>query len=118
MRGITVSHLERYGAYRQEDPPEAWMMLKDPEHLQILLEKSGFQEGQVVRKSTGYALQAAEDWWGFVWGNGRWQKELRRLPSESLERLRTEIINEIRGLRTSEGIWLDASALIGIGTRE
>lgn len=117
MRGITLAHLGRYGVAHPQISREPWMALNDPEHLHLLMEKGGLQKRRVVRKSTGYTLKAAEEWWGFVWGNGRWQKELRQLPPATLQRLRSEILAEVDNLKTGEGIWLDASALIGIGVR-
>jgi len=71
----------------------------------------------VVRKSTGYPLQDAEEWWAFVCGQASWQKAFRQLPQASLGSLWREILQEVDGLRTSEGICFDASALIGIGVR-
>lgn len=117
MRKMTWARLEQYGISRPPAPPEPWMVLMEPEHLSVLLENGGFRAGRVVRKPAGYALETAEEWWGFVWGNGRWQRELRQLPPESLARLKAEILNDIETLRTSNGIWLDSSALFGVGVK-
>lgn len=45
-----------------ETPPEAWMALKEPEHLVTLLEKAGFSEGRVVREDIGYYIGRCVIW--------------------------------------------------------
>lgn len=117
MRNLTLARLEQYGIPRPPAPPEPWMALTEPEHLLVLLEKSGFREGRVVPNPAGYALETPDEWWGFVWGNGRWQRPLRQLPPESLARLRSDLLNDIETLRTGKGIWLDSSALFGVGVK-
>jgi len=111
----TVARLDQYGVPRPPDPPEAWMALNEPKHLMTLLEKARFRKRRVVREAIGYFI-TPEDWWGFVWGSG-WQRHLRKLPEDSLERFRAEILKDIGRLTTDQGIWQDASALIGIGLR-
>lgn len=91
------------------------MALKEPEHLLNLLEKGGFREGRVVREAAGYFI-TPEDWWRLMWGSG-WRRHLARLSAESLERLRDETLEEIGRLRNDRGIWVESSALIGIGVR-
>jgi len=107
--------LEHYGIPRPPVPPEPWLVLKEPEHLLILMEKGGFQEGRVVREEAGHFI-TPEDWWQLMWGSG-WRRYLNPLSAESLERFRNETLEEIGRLRTDKGIWLDASAHIGIGVR-
>ncbi len=116
MSEMSRARLERYGIPPAPAPPELWMALKEPEHLLVLLEKGGFREGRVVREPTGYAIEP-EDRWTILWGSPS-RAALSRLSPEALERFRIETLEEITHLRTEAGIWLDASALIGVGVRE
>ena len=45
-----------------EPLPEAWMALKEPEHLVIPWEKAGFREGRVVREDIGYYIGRCVIW--------------------------------------------------------
>lgn len=117
MRKMTWARLSQYGISAPPAPPEPWMVLTKPEHLLVLLEKGGFREGRVVRTPAGYTLETAEEWWGFVWGNGRWQRELRQLSAGTLGQLKAQLLDDIETLRTSNGIWVDSSALFGLGVK-
>jgi SAM-dependent methyltransferase len=114
---ITASRFGQYGIVRPSPPAASRMTLREPKHLLILLDEGGFRQGRVVRNPAGHALSTADEWWDFVWGNGHWQKELSRLEPETLMRLRTELLADIESLRTGDGIWLDTSALFGIGLK-
>jgi len=109
------ARLDRYGIPRPPALPEPWMELDAPEHLLTLLGKGGLREGQVVRENTGYFVSPSEQW-TILWGLGT-RGPLSRLSSEALERFKRETLEEFEHLRTAAGIWLDASALIGTGTR-
>jgi len=115
MTEATTACLERYGIPRLPPPPEPWMTCREPEHLLTLLEKGNFYERQVVDESAGYFIDP-DDWWTFLWGTSA-RRRLNQLPPDALERFRADILGEVRGLRTERGVWLDASALMGIGLR-
>lgn len=108
--------LRRYGIPAPPPAPEPWQELEEPAHYLTLLEIGGFGSGRVARVDTGYPLRDADDWWTIVWGSGI-RGSLSRLAPEQLERFRAEMLDEVGRLRTDQGIWLDASALIGVGTK-
>jgi ubiquinone/menaquinone biosynthesis C-methylase UbiE len=116
MMKMMQARLERYGIPRTPPPPEPWKECSEPEHLLTILEKIGFRDRQVVPQPAGYFIQP-EDWWTFLWGAAP-RGRLSRLPPESLDRFREEILEEVRSLKDDHGIWFDVSALIGIGLRE
>jgi hypothetical protein len=114
---LMAARFVQYGIVRPSPPAASSMTLREPEHVLILLEEGGFHQGRVVRNRSGHALSTADEYWDFIWGNGYWQKALLRLEPETLARLRAELLADIETLRTEQGIWLDTSALFGIGTK-
>ncbi len=115
MSGMFLARMDRYGVPRLRAPRTGWMALSDPEHLLVLLEQGGFRKVLVVREAAGYFIEP-EEWWAFQWPLMR--ARLRELAAEPLERFKRETLEEVEGLRTKEGLWLDATALIGVGVRE
>jgi ubiquinone/menaquinone biosynthesis C-methylase UbiE len=116
MMEMMQARLERYGTRRVPPPAESWKKCEEPEHLLTLLEKTGFRDRQVVPQPAGYFIEP-EDWWTFLWGAAP-RGRLSRLPPESLEPFRQEILDEVKSLKGEHGIWFDVTALIGIGLRE
>lgn len=117
LNEMTWARMEQYGFPRTPARPEAWMTLREPEHLVTLLEKGGFREGRVVRVASTTTLQSADEWWTFVRRSAARGIPLSQLSAESLERLRREILEDVDKLRTDDGIRVDTSALIGTGVR-
>ncbi len=116
MMEMMLARLESYGIPRVPPPPEPWMKFSEPEHLLTILEKVGFRDRQVASQPAGYFIRP-EDWWTFLWGASP-RGRLSRLPPESLERFKKEILEDVRSLQDERGIWFDVSALIGVGLRE
>ncbi len=114
MSGMFLARQDRYGVPRLRSPRTGWMELSDPEHLLVLLEQGGFRHGRAVREPAGYFIEP-EEWWAYRWPLSR--AGLSRLSPESLERFKRETLEEAAALRTENGLWLDASALIGLGVR-
>ncbi len=112
MSGTFLARLDRYGVPRLRSPRTGWMELNDPEHLLVLLQQGGFRDGRAVREPAGYFIEPA-DWWAYRWPLSR--AGLSQLPPESLERFKQETLEDVVGLRTEQGLWLDATALIGVG---
>ncbi len=114
MENLTRVHFERYDVVRV-DPPEPWMECKRPEHLLTLLERGNFRERDVTLEPAGYFINP-DEWWTLMEGSG-WRRGLTLLPPGDLERFKEDILEEARRLGNEHGVWLDASALIGIGKR-
>ena len=114
MMTMTTTRFERLGI-RRISPPEPWMECSEPEHLLTLLEKGGFQERQSASTPGGYFIQP-EDWWTFLWSSAQ-RRKVAQLPPDSLERFKADILAEVKSIRGEHGVWLEASALIGLGRR-
>ncbi len=110
----TLARLERHGIPRPGAPPEPWMLLEQPEHLERLLERAGLRERRVVTEPYGYnmtpeerlriTLTTAAD-------------RLRLLTPEEEQRFRDDYLAEATRTGTPKGHWLEVSALIGTGVR-
>ena len=114
---LTWSRLEQHRIPRPPAPPEPWIVLREPEHLLLLLEKASFQ-ARVVPEPNIHTLQSAEEWWTFIRRSASWGSSLDQLSAEALADLKAEILEDVERLRTKEGIQVDTSALIGIGVRQ
>lgn len=110
----TLARLERHGIPRPAAPPEPWMLLEQPEHLELLLERAGFHERRVVTEPYGYNM-ASEDRLRITLTTAA--DRLRLLPPEEQQRFREDYLAEANHTGTAEGHWLEVSALIGTGVR-
>ena len=117
LTDLTWSRLERHRIPRPPALTGPWAALKESEQLLLLLEKAGFQEARVVPEPHNHMLQSAEDWWTYMRRSTRWGAFLDQFPAEALNDLKAEIIQDVEGLRTKDGVQVDTSALIGIGVR-
>lgn len=116
MAEMMRNRTKRYGLPVPPAPPEPWMELTEPGHMQTLLAAGGFRDAQVVVEPAGYFIEP-EDWWTFMWGTAS-RGRLRQLAPDALAHFREESLEEVRRLRSDRGIWLEASAVIGVGVRE
>ncbi|MBI3975878.1 MAG: methyltransferase domain-containing protein [Armatimonadetes bacterium] len=110
----TLAWLERHGIARPPVPSEPWMLLEQPEHLELLLERAGFQERRVVTEPYGYNM-APEDRLRITLTTAA--DRLRLLPSEDQQRFREDYLAEANRTGAPEGHWLEVSALIGAAVR-
>ncbi|HET8679179.1 MAG TPA: methyltransferase domain-containing protein [bacterium] len=117
LRELMWKRLVQHGVPRLPAPAEPWMVLREPGHLLRLLEEAGFREPRVVAEPHVHMLRSGEEWWTFIRRSASWGELFDELPAEALESLKAEIIGDVEGLRTPDGIRVDTSALIGIGVR-
>lgn len=115
LEGLFLARIDRYGVPRLRASRSGWMELCEPAHVLTLLEQGGFGDGRVVREPAGYFIEP-EEWWEFRWPTA--QSMLSRLSPESFERFKQETLEEAAAFRTDRGLWLDATALIGVGVRD
>ena len=71
---------------------------------------------RVESKNAGYYLDEAERWWDVVWNAG-FRRLVGQLPHDDRERFKREHLEEIEGLTTNDGIWLDVGVLYTVGTK-
>lgn len=116
MTRMLLDRLAPYGVARSA-PPQPWMALTEPGHLLTLLELGGFRDGRVAAAPLGYPLEHAEEWWTIIEGSAM-RRRVERVPAGELQAFRRAHLDDVERLRTADGLWLDASALIGIASRE
>ena len=114
---LTWSRLERDGIMPAPAPPRTETTLTEAEQLTLALRKASFQEIRVIPEPYAHWLESADDWWTYMRRSTRWGPTLDRLSAEALDALRAAILADVEELRTSAGIEIDASALIGVGLR-
>ena len=90
--------------------------LDDRRAVLELLRRGGFRRRKVVHERTAYMLEDPAECWTVLWGSA-WRAPLSRLPRETRDRVKRELLDDLRLLQGSDGIRLDASALIGTGMR-
>jgi ubiquinone/menaquinone biosynthesis C-methylase UbiE len=110
---IFSRRLESYGVER---PSLTWKRIATERLSRDLMRDAGFAKIEVHRKELGYYLEDAAEWWQLVWNAGL-RSQLNQLSAEDLERFRTEHLEEIDALRTTEGIRLKMEILFTIGVK-
>jgi hypothetical protein len=70
---------------------------------------------RAAREVAGYFVQP-EECWEYRWPLSR--AGLSRISQELPERFKREMIEEAVELRTEQDLWLNVTALIGVGVRE
>lgn len=110
---LLFARLESYGVTR---PQLSWKRISTEEKLSALFEKAGLNDITVQRKSAGYHLRDADEWWDLVWNAG-FRGAVGQLAPQQLEKFKKEHLAEIQGAATSEGIWLNIEVLYAIGIK-
>jgi len=113
LRDLFFARLADYGVAK---PPQTWMQVASEAGCRELFSQVGFSEVQVERRSLGYHLASAEDWWAVVWNAG-FRRLVNAIAPAERERFRLEHLREVTALATTLGIWLDVEVLYTIGTR-
>ncbi|OGW34110.1 MAG: hypothetical protein A2X58_11315 [Nitrospirae bacterium GWC2_56_14] len=110
---LFLDGIERYGVER---PPLRWKRIATEDACIALFRNAGFSDVRVERKSLGYHLDDAKDWWEVIW-NGGFRGLVDQLPHGEAERFRREHLEEIDKLRTDEGIRLNLDVLYTLGVK-
>ncbi|TAL27355.1 MAG: methyltransferase domain-containing protein [Nitrospirae bacterium] len=109
---IFFERVKKYGV----DVPSVWRRLSTTEECSTLFEKAGLSNIRVATKDIGYYLADAGQWWDIVWNAGL-RRFVSGLSPEDLEKFKKEHLQEVAGLSTDKGIWLEVKVLYAIGTK-
>lgn len=82
-----------------------------------LLRNAGFAASDVRREQLGYYLTNAEEWWHILCYSGA-HKRLQQLAPDALARFRTEHLAAVAALATTQGIWLNLTAIFAVGQKK
>lgn len=87
-------------------PEPAWQRLVQAQQCQTLVEQAGYCHAQVTTKQMGYHLASENDWWEILWNSG-FRGILNLLTAQQLADLRLQHLEQVAGMKTDDGIWLD-----------
>jgi ubiquinone/menaquinone biosynthesis C-methylase UbiE len=87
-------------------PEPAWKRLAETQQCQELVEQAGYCNPQVISKQMGYHLANENDWWEIIWNSG-FRGILNALTPQQQADLRAQHLEQVAGLKTKDGIWLD-----------
>jgi len=108
--------LARLRSYAVAIPPPNWQRVGDEGACTALFNRVGLTNTRVESMNVGYYLDDAERWWDVVWNAG-FRRLVSQLPHDDRERFKREHLEEIEGLTTNDGIWLDVGVLYTVGTK-
>ncbi len=97
-----------------EVSPPGW--ITDPTHLAELLESARFRDVHVREHTATFRYTDVEQYWQNARGTGL-RPRLDTLDVEQAARARTALAERLQGRQQSNGIMVDATALLATGTR-
>lgn len=112
--GIFLGHLETYGI---KPPSLAWKRVASSAQCQSLFTDAGMQGVRSERMEFGFYLENAAQWWHIVW-NGGFRGLVNKLAPDDLQRFKADHLQEIDGLASDRGVWLEMSILYTVGTKK
>ncbi len=107
---------KRLLSYSIEMPQQTWKRIAHEAGCRQLFETAGLTAVSVEQKNVGYHLSGADEWWDIIWNAG-FRRLVARLSPNDQERFKREHLEEVDGLRTEEGIWLDVGVLYTVGSK-
>jgi ubiquinone/menaquinone biosynthesis C-methylase UbiE len=113
LRELMLARLERYGV---AIPPQTWKRIGNERACVALFDEAGLVNARVEARNVGYFLDGAEHWWDVVWNAG-FRRLVGQLSPADLDRFKREHLEEVGGLTTTDGLWLDAGVLHTLVTR-
>ncbi|HEX7499723.1 MAG TPA: methyltransferase domain-containing protein [Polyangia bacterium] len=111
LAGLLVEQLARYGV---PVAPMASKRVASAEQCERLFAQAGLAQIDSITKPLSYYLPSAEDWWALVMG-AAFRGLVAQLPNKQVQVFRREHIDAVSRLATSEGIWLEVSAILTRG---
>jgi ubiquinone/menaquinone biosynthesis C-methylase UbiE len=90
--------------------------ITEPDELRSLLESAGFQDVRVQVDPTTFVFADLDEYWRNAQATGL-ARFLGALDPEQTERVRAALAERVRPHQRSDGLHLDASALLAVATR-
>lgn len=97
-------------------PDPAWQRLAEQQVCRQLAEQAGYAATQVTSKQMGYHLASENDWWEIICNSG-FRAILNTLNPEQQAALRAQHLEQVAGLKTTEGVWLDVEVIYTLATK-
>ncbi len=109
--------LETIQKYEVEIPPMRWKRVATDEMCVSLFNGTELQDIRSFQKDNGYYLNSAEDWWYIIW-NGGFRGLVSQLSENDMKKFKQEHLQEVEGLSSHKGIWLEMNILYTMGTKK
>lgn len=113
MLDLFMARLAHHGVATD---PVAGARLNDPMQCHQLLNAAGLIDTEVVNEQLGYHLKDAADWWEIVYNAGL-RGMLDKLAPDRRDIFQREHIQEVAGLVTERGLWLNVDTLFSFGRK-
>ena len=97
-------------------PPQSSLRIAREDACRQLFTQAGLRDVAVEREDLGYWLARAEAWWDVVWNTG-FRRTLDCLSAADQARFKQQHLDDIRALRTPEGIRMDVPVLFTSGIK-
>jgi ubiquinone/menaquinone biosynthesis C-methylase UbiE len=113
LRDWAGKRMVEYGAAA---PPPLWKRTATEEGCRDLFNHAGIKNVRVEKANMGYFLRNEFEWWHIISNTGM-RRMIDQLMPENRIKFREEHMQEIAGLSTKDGIWLDVGVLYTIGIK-
>lgn len=100
----------RHGGPELEPGDMVWQTLAEPERIQSLLQRTGYQEVVIETEQLGYHLQSPRDWWDIVW-NSAMRRYLKVFDAKALQAFREAHLAAVAAMFENGPVWLDIPVL-------
>lgn len=90
--------------------------ITDPDALTSLLARAGFAEPRVVVETTSFRYPDLDTYWQNARGTGL-RRRLDALDAEQTQRVRSALTERVKPHQRSDGVYLEATALLGVAGR-
>lgn len=104
---LFFARLEKFGIER---PPVGWKRISTEARGAELFGAAGLPDMRAQRRSVGYFLRDANEWWDVIWFAG-FRGLVNQLKPDALTEFKREHLADIQQRATADGIWLDVDVL-------
>jgi len=111
--GLFFDQLDAFGIQR---PQLDWMRIATVEKSRSFFERVGLGDIRVIQQNMGYYLDDEEGWWDVIWNAG-FRRVLGSLNPGQLTKFRQAHLEDVKALRTQDGLWLDVEVLFTFGRK-
>jgi ubiquinone/menaquinone biosynthesis C-methylase UbiE len=113
LREIAAAIIMRFSG---QPPAQLYKRVSTEEKCVDFFKTAGFGNVRVESADMGYFLKDEHEWW-YILCNTAMRRMFDQLKPEDQEKCRLEVLREVAGLKTRDGIRLDIDVLFTVGTK-